>query len=164
MQKSLTTRPIALSAANPKPVERLQLHAKTIADRKVVLVVPNVESDESVEQFADLTRRCLPTANLSPISWPTFLKNLPTLDADIIFITSMRGAPDDFGALREGLKAFRGRNHKAVVAMANAHMESITVRSLQSANLIDHVEHQAIFSLSFLAEGVELFTRRQELR
>jgi hypothetical protein len=71
---------------------------------------------------------------------------------------------DDLGALRTGLKAFRHRTPRAVVAMANAYPEHGTLRTLQSSNLLDHVDNHDVFSIPFLLKGVEVFMRRQDLQ
>lgn len=165
MQKSLTARTIARSTGQLSPFKQLQVHAETIKDKKVVLVVANVESDVQHHGFSDIASRCLPRASLLTISWPEFLRGLPTLDADVIFICGMKhGRSHFFDTLRAGLETFRSRNPKAVVAMANAHLERGTLHSLHSSNLIDHMEHHDVFSIPFLAKGVELFIARQELQ
>jgi len=161
MKKTQTPRPIAQSTTNkPKPFAQLQLHQETIAGRKVVLVVANVDSDAQHDCFADLASRCLPRVKLSPISWPEFLNGLPALEADLIFICSTRYGPDDFDALKTGLRAFRSRNPEAVVAMANTHLG----HTFHSNKLIDHIEHHDTFSIPFLLKGVELFVRKQDLQ
>ena len=165
MQKSPTTRTIAPSTTGkPKPIAQLKLHQETIAGKKVVLVVADVESDRRHDSFADMTGLCMPTVSLLPISWLDFLKALPALDADIIFICSTSYGQDGFGTLRGDLKAFRGRNPKAVVALANAPLAHNPLQSLHSSNLLDHVDRHDVFSIPFLLKGVEVFVRRQELQ
>ncbi len=164
MQKSPTTRPIAPSTDKPRPITQLKLHQETIAGKKIVLVVADLESDKRHDCFADMARMCMPTVSLSPISWQDFLNALPTLDADIIFICSTSYGQDGFGTLRADLKAFRGRNPKAVVALANPPLAHDALHSLHSSNLFDHVDRHDVFSIPFLLKGVELFVRRQELQ
>jgi hypothetical protein len=156
-------------SGKPNPAFRLlETHQNTIAGLKAVLVVADVEFDKQHDHFANLAGHLLPGAQLASISWRALPTALPALDADIIFICSIRDGGVGFDVLKEGLKEFRGRNPKAVVAAANAHnLGSIaagTLRSLESMKLVDHVKHADVFSAQFLADGVDLFARRQSLQ
>jgi hypothetical protein len=151
------------TATQPTPFAWLKAHSKNIMGKKVVLVVGDAKHDADVDHFATVAEMCLPSRTLTSISWPDFLKSLPTIMADAIFICSMLNVNGDSETLRSGLVEFRRQNPKAVVAMADASLNNTLADSLHHKKLIDHVEQNVVFSLDFLQAGMDILLRRQEL-
>jgi len=156
LRKPITIPPLRLRSV---PLEDCTVSEK-LRGKAVCVVIDDADYIAGMKELVHtMLGPITDSANVTILSWSTFLAILPEMRADLVVALSPRDLKTRLPDLERGLLGFRKSNSGAVVLMNNLHSPAAPASErlgrLLANSLLDHVEHGYTFFPLLVHQGAE---------
>jgi hypothetical protein len=137
-----------------------------LSGKKVLAVFDDRDFDSVSPMLHDMNKGGFLPCPLKAANWSCLLDILPTLNADVILISSLAPSvlQEDLGAFEKGMERFRAANPRAAVVMVNLYSVSSVpgalLMDLKQRNLVDSVVSGPVSILPLIRDGADVLESR----